>query len=272
MRPAGSIGGSIARSIEDRISYSRVVARDEDLYGKRSRHWSTADPIQFLVVLLVACLVLTICGLACDPPPPSPGDLPFDAAGVIAKVTSLRGLHLVTWMPLLFYSIIGTAVAAVIAYRSAHLLVNLVLATAWSVVILCLAACEIIDIASLQMCSACARIITAGKRNIRRRPLGVLWIVILILAIPPAGGANVSALSHHVSLIQQNINRLGGLLHGAANGLSQSITLQNAIAHTKYLMQQHFQHCIALLVGGASVRTALGNISNVPSKKERPAK
>ena len=87
MRPAGGIGGSIARSIEDRISYSRVIARDDDLYGKRSRHWSTADPIQFLVVLLAACLALAICGLACDSPPPSPDDPPLDAARVIANVT-----------------------------------------------------------------------------------------------------------------------------------------------------------------------------------------
>ena len=149
MRPAGAIGGSIARSIEDRISYSRVIARDEDLYGKRSRHWSTADPIQFLVVLLAACLALTICGLACDPPPPSPDDPPFDAAGVIAKVTSLRGLYLVTWIPLLFYSVIGAAVTAVIAHQSARLLVNVVMAASWTVIVLCLVACEIVDIAFL---------------------------------------------------------------------------------------------------------------------------
>ena len=111
--------------------------------------WSTADPIQFLVVLLVACLALIIFDLVYDSPPPSPDDLPFDAVGVIAKVTSLRGLYLVTWMPLLFYSIIGTAATAVIAYRSAHLLVNIVLAAAWSVIILCLVACEIFDCASL---------------------------------------------------------------------------------------------------------------------------
>jgi len=265
MRPAGSIGGSIARSVEDRISHSRVIARDEDLYGKRSRHWSTADPIQFLVVLLAACLALTICGLACDPPPPCPDDLPFDAAGVIAKVTSLRGLHLVYWMPLLFYSIIGTAVAAVIACRSAHLLVMLTLAASWSVTFMCWASFELIDCAALQLCSACAWIVSAGMRNIRRRrPLGILWIVILILAIPHAGGTDVNALSYHMLVIQQHMHRLGGLLHGSVSGLAQSMVLQNAIAQTKYQLQHHFQHCIVLLVGGASVRTALSDVSNAP--------
>ena len=267
MRPAGGIGGSIARSIEDRISYSRVISRDNDLYGKRSRHWSTADPIQFLVVLLAVCLALTICGLACDPPPPSPDDPPFDTAGVIAKVTSLRGLYLVTWIPLLFYSVIGAAVTAVIAHQSARLLVNVVMAASWTVIVLCLMACEIVDIASLQICRACARIVTAGRRNIRHGPLGISWIVILVLAIPPAGGTDVSALSYHVSLIQQHMHRLGGLLYSAANGWAHSIPLQNAITHIKCQMQQHFQHCIVLLLGGASVRTALSNISNASSKK-----
>ena len=37
-------------------------------------------------------------------------------------------------------------------------------------------------------------------------------------------------------------------------------------------MQQHFQHCIVLLLGGASVRTALSNISNAPSKTRRTGK
>ena len=39
----------IAESVEDQISWGRVIARSTDLYGKRSRHWSTADPIHFLI-------------------------------------------------------------------------------------------------------------------------------------------------------------------------------------------------------------------------------
>ena len=54
------IGGVAARFIEDRISSTRVIARGGDLYGKRSRHWSTADPISILVRFALAWLALLI--------------------------------------------------------------------------------------------------------------------------------------------------------------------------------------------------------------------
>ena len=57
------VSGVAARFVEDRISWTRVVARDADLYGKRSRHWSTADPILILIKIALAWLALTIAGV-----------------------------------------------------------------------------------------------------------------------------------------------------------------------------------------------------------------
>ena len=38
-----------ARFIEDRISCAREIAHNADLYGERSRHWPTVDPISIFV-------------------------------------------------------------------------------------------------------------------------------------------------------------------------------------------------------------------------------
>ena len=57
------IGGVFAHFVEDRISRTRVIARDEDLYGKRSRHWSMADPIAILVWLALGWLALSLSGV-----------------------------------------------------------------------------------------------------------------------------------------------------------------------------------------------------------------
>ena len=79
------ISGFIARSVEDRISWGRVVARDEDLYGKKSRHWSTSDPIQILVVLWATWLAMAIGGAGYKPPQLNQDDL-LDAAGCVVAV------------------------------------------------------------------------------------------------------------------------------------------------------------------------------------------
>ena len=57
------IGGVFVPFIEDRISWTRVIARDTDLYGKRSRPWSTTDPILILVWLALAWLALSLGGV-----------------------------------------------------------------------------------------------------------------------------------------------------------------------------------------------------------------
>ena len=57
------IGGVFARFIEDRISWTRVIARDADLYSKRFRHWSTTDPISILLWLSLARLALLFGGI-----------------------------------------------------------------------------------------------------------------------------------------------------------------------------------------------------------------
>ena len=58
------IEGIFVRFIDDRIriSWTRVIVRDADLYSKRSRHGSTADPISILVQLALAWLALSIGG------------------------------------------------------------------------------------------------------------------------------------------------------------------------------------------------------------------
>ena len=57
------IGGVFARFIEDRISWTRVIARDADIRAKRSGHWSTADPISILVWLALVWLALSLGGV-----------------------------------------------------------------------------------------------------------------------------------------------------------------------------------------------------------------
>ena len=59
----------IVESVEDQISWGRVIARSTDLYGKRSRHWSTADPIYFLVYISMLLLLATIGGFNYETPP-----------------------------------------------------------------------------------------------------------------------------------------------------------------------------------------------------------
>ena len=59
------IGGVFARFIEGRVSWTRVIARDADLYGKRFRHWSTAEPnsiLVWLVLVWLACYLTTSTG------------------------------------------------------------------------------------------------------------------------------------------------------------------------------------------------------------------
>ena len=53
----------ISGFVEDRISWSRVIANDADLYGKRSRHWSTTDPISSLILVWAVWLLLSVGGL-----------------------------------------------------------------------------------------------------------------------------------------------------------------------------------------------------------------
>ena len=40
-----------------------MIVRDADLYGKMSRHWSTADPISILVWLVLAWLAMSLGGI-----------------------------------------------------------------------------------------------------------------------------------------------------------------------------------------------------------------
>ena len=54
------IGDVFARFIEDKISGTRVIARVADLYGERSRHWSTAEPISILIWLALTWLALSL--------------------------------------------------------------------------------------------------------------------------------------------------------------------------------------------------------------------
>ena len=57
------ISGVAARFIEDQISWTCGIVRNADLYGKRSRHWSTADSISILVQIALAWLVLSVAGV-----------------------------------------------------------------------------------------------------------------------------------------------------------------------------------------------------------------
>ena len=54
------IGDTFARFTEGRISSTGDIARDADLYGKRSRHWSTADRNSILVWIALTWLALSI--------------------------------------------------------------------------------------------------------------------------------------------------------------------------------------------------------------------
>ena len=59
----------LAQFVEEQVSWSRAIARDQDLYGKRSRHWSTADPIwSILALFAVWCVMITSSLLSHIPP------------------------------------------------------------------------------------------------------------------------------------------------------------------------------------------------------------
>ena len=53
----------ISGFVEDRISWSRVIANDVDLYGKRLRHWSTTELISSLILVWAVWLLLSVGGL-----------------------------------------------------------------------------------------------------------------------------------------------------------------------------------------------------------------
>ena len=57
------IGSVFAHFVEDRISWTRVTARNADLYDKRPRHWSTMVPIPIFVWFTLAWLALSISGV-----------------------------------------------------------------------------------------------------------------------------------------------------------------------------------------------------------------
>ena len=69
MHIIGSSIGSLARSIEDRLSWNRVISRDADLYGKRTRHWFTTDPVSYLFTDWTMWLLVSIGELNHVPPP-----------------------------------------------------------------------------------------------------------------------------------------------------------------------------------------------------------
>ena len=54
-----------ARFIEDQISWTRVIAHNADLYGKRCRHWFTVELILILVQIVLAWFVLSMDGVYC---------------------------------------------------------------------------------------------------------------------------------------------------------------------------------------------------------------
>ena len=77
----------LAHSVEDRLSWPRVIARDPGLYGQRSRYWSTADPIKFILILFAAWLCFATLGANYEPPVLSEREINYSAADFATQST-----------------------------------------------------------------------------------------------------------------------------------------------------------------------------------------
>ena len=162
----------IAQTIEDKISWGRVIARNADLYGRRSRHWSTTDPIQLLVGISMVLLLLMIGGLNYEPPPIDQAlDWHYYYCGIM--LTGCK-LVLLIWLALFYW-------------------------------------------------------LRISKRM-------VLFLTIAFFVIPSASAVDpfversidqFKSLSNNIGVVNQLLNRLGGLLNGAASGLGGSTVLRD---------------------------------------------